>query len=70
MIIDRRWIERNLGYDPVTTQLPVAAYSSAKAAHPTRSVEDIQREIIDFDSEAPSGREFLAFTTEALAKPD
>ena len=25
--------------------------------------EDLQREIIDFDSEAPAGREFLAFTT-------
>ena len=29
----------------------------------SRRVEDLQREIIDFDSEGPEGREFLAFTT-------
>ena len=32
-------------------------------AERTSSVEDLQREIIDFDSEAPEGKEFLAFTT-------
>ncbi len=39
-----------------------APFPFCSAAHP-RSPEDLQREIIDFDSEAPEGREFLAFTT-------
>jgi Phosphorylase superfamily len=63
MIADRKWIQRNLGFDPKTRQLPATAYAFAKAAQPERSIDDIQREIIDFDSEAPAGREFLAFTT-------
>lgn len=62
MIADRSWIERNLGFDPTTTNLPGKAFASAPAA-PVTSIGDIQREIIDFDSEAPHGKEFLAFTT-------
>ena len=63
MLADRKWIKRNLGYDLATKPLPTAAYTFAKAAHADATIEDIEREIIDFDSEAPSGREFLAFTT-------
>jgi len=62
MIIDRRWVERNLGFDPSARPAPASTFAFAKAAR-TSSVEDIQREIIDFDSEGPEGREFLAFTT-------
>src|SRR5262245_36764931 len=61
MIIDRRWVERNLGFDPSARPAPASTFAFAKAAR-TSSVEDIQREIIDFDSEGPEGREFLAFT--------
>ena len=37
--------------------------SPSPAAAKTGAAEDLQREIIDFDSEAPEGREFLAFST-------
>ena len=62
VIVDRRWVERNLGFDPVTTPAPVSTFAFPTAARSSRP-EDLQREIIDFDSEAPQGKEFLAFTT-------
>jgi purine-nucleoside phosphorylase len=69
MPADRKWVERNLGFDPITTPPPretfvvksiadVATKKTAKVAP-----EDLQREIIDFDSEGPEGREFMAFST-------
>ena len=63
MITNRAWVQRNLGFDPVTTPAPAAAFAVPKAALPSSTPEDLQREIIDFDSEAPAGKEFLAFTT-------
>jgi nucleoside phosphorylase len=63
MIADRAWVRRNLGFDPVEQPAPDSTFAVAKAAQPDASLDDIQREIIDFDSEAPSGKEFLAFTT-------
>ena len=63
MLTDRAWVQRNLGFDPVTTPAPAATFTSPKAALPSSTPEDLQREMIDFDSEAPSGKEFLAFTT-------
>ncbi|MFO0699965.1 MAG: hypothetical protein U0236_12100 [Nitrospira sp.] len=62
MIVDAKWVERNLGFNPSTTKVPENAFASARAAR-SLDVEDLQRELIDFDSEAPHGREFLAFTT-------
>jgi nucleoside phosphorylase len=62
MIVDRAWAERNLGFDPIATPAPSSTFAFAPAEHPS-STQDLQREIIDFDSEAPAGREFLAFTT-------
>jgi hypothetical protein len=62
MIINRRWVERNLGFDPVTKPAPASTFAFTAAAD-SSSVEDLQREIIDFDSEGPEGKEFLAFTT-------
>src|SRR6266852_3648091 len=62
MIIDRRWVERNLGFDPISRPAPASTYTFTAAAS-SSSPEDLQREIVDFDSEAPEGREFLAFTT-------
>jgi hypothetical protein len=63
MTVDRAWVQRNLGFDPVAKPPPAAAFANAAAATPKAKPEDIQREIIDFDSEGPEGREFLAFST-------
>jgi hypothetical protein len=62
MIANRKWVERNLGFDPIATPAPATTFAFAPAAK-TSDTEDLQREIIDFDSEGPEGREFLAFTT-------
>jgi nucleoside phosphorylase len=62
MRVDRKWVERNLGFDPISCPAPAATFANAKMAKSPK-LEDWQREIIDFDSEATHGREFLAFTT-------
>lgn len=62
MRADREWVKRNLGFDPIATPPPRNTFAFAPAADQAKP-EDFQREIIDFDSEAPSGREFLAFST-------
>ena len=63
MIADRRWVRRNLGFDPIERPAPVETFAFKRAARPRSTLEDIQREIIDFDSQAPEGMQFLAFTT-------
>jgi len=63
MIVDRAWVQRNLGFNPVTKPAPATTFAFAAAAQPRSTPEDFQREIIDFDSEAPAGLAFLAFTT-------
>ena len=63
MVANRKWVERNLGFDPITTPPPAESFAFRPAASPHSTPEDMQREIIDFDSEAPEGREFLAFST-------
>ena len=62
MIADRAWFKANLGYDPVDEPLPHTAFAFAPS-RTSQKDEDFQREIIDFDSEAPSGLQFLAFST-------
>ena len=62
MIVNRAWMKRNLGFDPIQTPAPQATFSFIPAAK-AATTEDLQREIIEFDSEAPEGKEFLAFTT-------
>ena len=62
MIVDGAWVERNLGFDPVARPAPASTFAFTRAAA-SQTNEDLQREIIDFDSEAPEGRAFLAFTT-------
>jgi len=62
MIVDQAWVERNLGFNPIARPAPAATFAFQPAVSSSRD-EDLQREIIDFDSEAPAGREFLAFTT-------
>src|SRR5947208_1805567 len=62
MRVDRKWVERNLGFDPIARPPPHTTFAFARAAK-AASVEDIRREIIDFDSESPAGLQFLAFST-------
>lgn len=63
MIADREWVRRNIGFDPIARPAPVSTFSFRAAARTSSTVEDLQREIIDFDSESPAGREFFAFTS-------
>jgi len=63
MIVDRAWVARNLGFDPIGTPAPLSTFAFTAAAAKSPSSEDFQREIIDFDSESPAGLAFLAFTT-------
>ncbi len=42
---------------------PPSTFTFAPAAAKAATTEDFQREIIDFDSEAPAGRDFLACST-------
>ncbi len=62
MIVTRNWTLRNLGFDPIATPAPAKTYQTAAHAK-SATPEDVQREIIDFDSEGPAGREFFAFST-------
>jgi hypothetical protein len=63
MKVDRKWVERNLGYDPIAKPPPDTTFAFARAAQKTATTEDLQREIIDFDSESPAGLQFMAFST-------
>ncbi len=62
-IANRRWIQRNLGFDPIAEPPPATTFALAAAAKPKAAPEDFQREIIDFDSEGPEGASFFAFST-------
>jgi nucleoside phosphorylase len=66
-MIDRKWMKRNLGFDPIESPAPANTFSFAPASsRPGKAKaapEDFQREIIDFDSEAPEGKEFFSFST-------
>jgi nucleoside phosphorylase len=55
------WLQLNLGIKP-DQQAPIATFALGK--RPQKD-EDFQREIIDFDSEAPEGSEFFAFAAGA-----
>jgi purine-nucleoside phosphorylase len=63
MRVDRKWVERNLGFDPIANPPPEQTFASAAAATNKAAPEDFQREIIDFDSESPAGQAFTAFST-------
>jgi len=59
----RAWVKRNLGFDPVELPAPATTFTVPAASAPRPELDDLQREIIDFDSEGPEGQAFLAFTT-------
>jgi len=69
MVVDRKWVEKNLGFDPISTPPPPDTFSVSRVAKADvkrsakASAEDFQREIIDFDSEGPVGQRFFAFST-------
>jgi len=61
MISDRAWAKRNIGFDPIEKPAPPETFSFAAAAK-APTVEDLQREIIEFDSEAAEGQAFVSLT--------
>jgi hypothetical protein len=63
MMAGRAWMKRNLGFDPKAFPAPVTTFALKRAAAKDREPEDLQREIIDFDSQASEGLAFMAFTT-------
>jgi nucleoside phosphorylase len=63
MIADRAWVIRNLGFDPAATHAPISTFANPQASlQRDGTSEDLQREIIDFDSEGPEGLAFFAFS--------
>jgi hypothetical protein len=63
MTVNRAWVKRNIGFDPIAVPAPRTTFAIPAAARPRAEPEDLQREIIDFDSEGPEGQSFLAFST-------
>jgi hypothetical protein len=63
MTANRAWIERNLGFDPIKIPAPPSTFAFKAAAKRGADPEDLQREIIDFDSDGPEGAAFMAFST-------
>jgi nucleoside phosphorylase len=62
MKVDRKWVERNLGFDPIANPPPAATFAFKRAIK-AANIGDFQREIVDFDSESPAGLQFLSFST-------
>jgi hypothetical protein len=61
-VADRDWFKRNVGFDPIAEAPPENTFAFAPArTRPTD--QDLQREIIDFDSEDQPGLRFLAYST-------
>jgi hypothetical protein len=54
MRVDRKWVERNLGFDPIARPPPHTTFAFQPAIK-AASTDDLRREIIDFDSESPAG---------------
>jgi Phosphorylase superfamily len=63
MIVNRAWVKQNIGFDPIDSPAPATTFAFQAAAKPQPNAEDLQREIIDFDSEGPEGMAFMQFTT-------
>ncbi len=52
MIVDSAWAELNIGFDPIEVSEPISAHGRERIAS-SDDVDDLRREIIDFDSEGP-----------------
>lgn len=68
MAVDSQWMVRNMGFDPVLDPMPAGAFWNKNLLATVTKKEavqdvDLQREIIDFDSEGAEGKEFFAFST-------
>ena len=63
MIVDRKWAIRNLGFDPIANPAPKQSFAVPGAAVSSAGKDDLEREIIEFDSEGPEGAAFFAFST-------
>ncbi|MGA8716355.1 MAG: hypothetical protein WBQ45_01345 [Roseiarcus sp.] len=50
-VVDPGWAERNIGFDPAKTAAPAGACAYKPAAVPDSDPDNLQREIIDLDSE-------------------
>jgi hypothetical protein len=62
MSVDTAWVKRNLGFDPIEKPAPPSTYSVSAAANAS-APQDLEREIIDFDSEGAEGNAFFRFTS-------
>jgi len=62
MIVDRNWVKRDIGFDPIEQPAPKNTFAVTAAAVKSPQPEDLQREVIDFDSESPAGLSFFALT--------
>ena len=62
MVVDQEWIKRNIGFDPIEQTPPANTFAVTAAAKKNPQPEDLQREIIDFDSDSPAGLQFFALT--------
>jgi hypothetical protein len=63
MTVDRAWAKQNIGFDPIAMPAPTKTFANRAAAKPQADPDELQREIIDFDSEGPEGQAFTAFST-------
>jgi nucleoside phosphorylase len=63
VIASHKWVEENLGFNPLKTPAPATTLAVQATATARATDQDFQREIIDFDSEGPEGQAFLAFST-------
>lgn len=61
MIVDRKWAIRNLGVDPLGPEMPETTLAHPSGRGSTTAM-DLEREIIDFDSESEYGTTFLSLT--------
>jgi nucleoside phosphorylase len=62
MTVDRAWVERNIGFDPIKSPPPAETFKTEAASKRQSTPEDFEREIIDFDSDGPEGKAFTAFS--------
>jgi hypothetical protein len=62
MTVNRAWVEKNIGFDPIATPAPAESFAVKAAASHRPENEDLAREIIDFDSQGPEGQAFMDFS--------